>query len=69
MEKSRIHSKCICLFRPDGRIDLQVDVPKEPMSWVISAVSMSRTRGFGVVKIPTRVNTFIYITKSKYSIY
>ena len=41
--------------RPDGQIDLQADVPKEPMSWVISAVTMSRTKGFGVVKQPTRV--------------
>ena len=42
--------------RPDGRIDLRTKVPKEPMSWVISAISMSRNFGLGYVTQPARVS-------------
>ena len=42
--------------KPDGRLDLRVPVPKEPMSWFISAFSVSRTKGFGISRRPTRVS-------------
>ncbi len=41
--------------KPDGRLDLHVPVPKEPMSWLISAFSVSRNKGLGVTRKPTRV--------------
>ena len=42
--------------KPDGRIDLKAQVPKEPMSWVLGAVAVSRDRGLGVTPVPTRVS-------------
>ncbi len=41
--------------KPDGRLDLRVPVPKEPMSWFISAFSVSRDNGLGITRRPTRV--------------
>lgn len=49
-----LHAVC---FRPDGRIDLKSEVPKEPMPWVIGALSMSRDKGLGIVTEPARVCT------------
>ena len=43
------------LRRPDGRIDIEVSVPKEPMSWVVGAYSVSRETGLGIIKEPIRV--------------
>lgn len=40
--------------KPDGRIDLKTNVPKEPMSWTIGAISMSRTKGLGILERPAR---------------
>ena len=31
-----------------------MDVPKEPMSWVLSGLSMSLTDGLGIVRRPAR---------------
>ncbi len=45
--------------KPDGRLDLHVPVPKEPMSWLISAFSVSRNKGLGVTRKPTRVRAFL----------
>ena len=42
-------------FRPDGRIDRRTDVPKEPMSWVVGAFSISNEHGLGVMPQPYRV--------------
>ncbi|CAD5111927.1 DgyrCDS1188 [Dimorphilus gyrociliatus] len=40
--------------KPDGRIDLKTNVPKEPMSWTVGAVSMSREKGLGILEMPAR---------------
>ena len=45
----------IVCFRPDGRIDQRSDVPKEPMSWVVGAFSVSTDHGLGVMPQPYRV--------------
>ena len=47
-------------YRPDGRIDLKVEVPKEPMIWVVNAFSVSREKGLGVMHKPARVTTHIF---------
>lgn len=49
--------------RPDGRVDFKVPVPKEPMSWLVGAVSMSREVGFWFTTFPTRhqATRFFYI--------
>lgn len=39
---------------PNGRIDLETEVPDEPMPWVVNAFSISRERGFGMVYNPSR---------------
>ena len=54
------------IYRPDGRVDFRVPVPKEPMSWLVGAISMSRETGFWFTTIPTRVK-FLYIIKYWYS--
>ncbi|KAI0217799.1 Alpha-2-macroglobulin-P [Lamellibrachia satsuma] len=40
--------------KPDGRIDRRTDVPKEPMSWVVGAFSISNEHGLGVMPQPYR---------------
>ena len=50
--------------RPNGRLDTLVNVPDEPMSWVISAFGISRNLGFGILHTPARVtshHTHVYI--------
>jgi hypothetical protein len=43
--------------RADGRIDIEVGVPKEPMSWLVSGVAVSRETGLGWQQMPTLVRT------------
>ncbi|KAK2182230.1 hypothetical protein NP493_362g02042 [Ridgeia piscesae] len=38
--------------KPDGRIDRRTEVPKEPMSWVVGAFSVSLENGLGVMPQP-----------------
>ncbi|ELT87097.1 hypothetical protein CAPTEDRAFT_227765 [Capitella teleta] len=38
--------------KADGRVDIDVGVPKEPMSWVITAISLSKETGLGWVQNP-----------------
>ena len=49
-----VNVDCLLCFRPDGRIDLPVVVPKEPMSWLIGAFAMSIDHGLGVIVQPAR---------------
>ena len=51
--------------RPDGRIDLKRKVPKEPMSWVVGALSMSIDDGLGVVTEPARVGVCLSLMNIK----
>ncbi|CAH1779511.1 unnamed protein product [Owenia fusiformis] len=40
--------------KPNGQVELKVELPKEPMSWVVGAFSMSREKGLGVMQEPAR---------------
>lgn len=42
--------------RPDGRIDVQVDVPIRPGTWVVQGVVLSKEYGLGYNEIPARVS-------------
>ena len=52
--------------RHDGRIDLKRHVPKEPKSWLVGALAVSRDLGLGVVVEPARVSTLH--THKKYKV-
>ena len=43
-------------FRPNGRVDFRVPVPKYPLQWVVNGISMSRNLGLGIMRRPTTVS-------------
>ena len=47
-------------FRPNGRIDVIVTVPDEPMTWVMSGFGISKDYGFGVLHTPSRVSSMSF---------
>lgn len=44
------------LYRPNGRLDTIVEVPDEPMPWMMSAFGISRELGFGFLANPAVVS-------------
>ncbi len=52
--------------KPDGRLDLRRPVPKEPMSWLISAFAVSRDKGLGITRRPTRVRDSLSSLRSAF---
>ena len=42
--------------RPNGRLDITVEVPDEPMTWVLGGFGISRELGFGIIHNQPRVN-------------
>lgn len=52
--------------KPDGRIDIRVNVPTFPSTWVVSAFAMSRENGLAILPVPARVPDLppIYVIQS-----
>lgn len=49
-------SICSNFFRPNGRLDIIVDVPDEPMAWILGGFAISKDLGFGIIHDPVRVS-------------
>lgn len=43
--------------KPNGRIDIRVNIPTFPTTWVVSAFAMSREHGLAILPVPARVCT------------
>jgi len=41
---------------PHGRFIFDIDVPYRPANWMITAFSLSPTKGFGMIKKPIEVS-------------
>jgi len=53
---------------PHGRFIFDIDVPHRPAHWMITAFSLSPTKGFGMIKKPIEVylknnvqNSYLYL--------
>jgi len=42
---------------PNGRVDGRLNLPDEPMSWLLTGFSISRDKGFGIVHTPYRMES------------
>lgn len=45
---------------PHGRFILDVEVPHRPAHWMITAFSLSPTKGFGMIKKPIEVSNILF---------
>lgn len=46
---------------PHGRFIFELDVPHRPAHWMITAFSLSHTKGFGMIKKPIEVCNYYKI--------
>ena len=46
----------IFVCRPNGRLDMIVNVPDEPMTWAMGGFAISKDLGFGIIHDPVRVS-------------
>jgi len=53
---------------PHGRFIFDLDVPNRPANWMITAFSLSPSKGFGMIKKPIEVSKYSSINSKCNSI-